>query len=66
MVNTVALGDLMGVTEIGEFLGVSPRTVSQWRQRGIFPPADLTLEMGDLWTRNTVTDWATKTGRLNK
>ncbi len=66
MANTVALGDLMGVTEIGELLQVSPRTVSQWRQRGIFPEPDLTLEMGDVWTLKTVTDWASKTGRLNK
>ena len=59
----VELDDVRGVTEIGEHLGVSPRTVSQWRQRGIFPEPDLSLECGDLWAGPTVDEWAERTNR---
>lgn len=63
MATVTKTAEIMGVTEIGEMLGVSPRTVSQWRIRGIFPEPDVVLAVADLWKRETVTAWAEATGR---
>ena len=62
----IDLDDLMGVSEIGAFFGVDPRTVSQWRQRGIFPEPDKVLEMGDLWLKVTMVEWGVRTHRIKE
>ena len=58
------LSGLLGVAEIGRLLGVKAATVSQWRQRGLLPPPDLTVARADLWLRSTIEQWARETGRM--
>lgn len=55
---------LVGAQEIAARLGVAVGTVHQWRHRGILPPADFRLGMGDVWKWATIAEWAEQTGRL--
>lgn len=53
----------VGVNEIAELLCVKPKTVHQWRTRGIFPPPDGTVSGTPWWEREVVEEWAVETGR---
>lgn len=55
----------LGTHEVAEFLGVKPRTVSQWRSRRRLPEPDLVLNATNLWRRSTILRWAGDTGRLS-
>jgi predicted site-specific integrase-resolvase len=56
--------DLLGVAEIAALLGVRGQTVSVWRRRGQLPAPDVTVKAADLWLRETVVEWAKRTGRM--
>jgi ParB/RepB/Spo0J family partition protein len=47
----------MGAQEIATLLGVSPRTVYSWGQRGQLPPADFQASGVDLWWPETIRAW---------
>lgn len=49
--------EIMGVAEISAHAGVRPDTVHKWRTRGILPPPDWKLAMGDVWRRETIEEW---------
>ena len=59
------LDDLMGVNEVAAFLQVTPNLVSAWIKRSIMPLPDTTLNAGRtlVWTRETIENWATATGK---
>lgn len=58
--------EIIGVSELGAFLGVRPTTVHVWGNRGQRPPADYTINGHEAWDRETIIRWAAQTGRLPK
>lgn len=56
--------EILGVTELADFLGVKATTVHVWGTRGHRPPADLTVNGHEAWHRLTIVKWAAETGRL--
>tara|TARA_R100000329_G_scaffold151433_1_gene147543 strand:- start:2684 stop:2932 length:249 start_codon:yes stop_codon:yes gene_type:complete len=64
--NNITLDDLMGVNEVAAFLQVTPNLVSAWIKRSIMPLPDTTLNAGRtlVWTRETIENWATATGKM--
>ncbi len=60
------LDDLMGVNEVATFLQVTPNLVSAWIKRSVMPLPDTTLNAGRtlIWTRQTIENWATATGKM--
>jgi ParB/RepB/Spo0J family partition protein len=54
---------VLGRRQVAGLLGVKLHTVDVWRQRGIFPAPDLTVDATDAWYSATVTTWAIETGR---
>lgn len=55
----------VGTAEIAELLGVAPRTVHQWKQRGVLPPPDHRSVNGSpAWEWARILLWAGETGRL--
>jgi predicted DNA-binding transcriptional regulator AlpA len=58
-----AVHHLVGSAEIGRMLGVSRQRVQQLIKRQDFPPPEVTLEMGKVWKRSEVVDWARAHGR---
>lgn len=56
--------DPVGAVEIATRLGVSRRTVDQWRQRDLgFPEPRWTVGGRPAWNWDDVTPWAEATGR---
>lgn len=53
----------LGLSEIAQLCGVSRRTPEVWRARGVLPEPDGMVSGSPLWWRETVTTWATATGR---
>lgn len=51
------IGDLYGVAEIADELGVSRVTVAQWLKRGKMPAPDARLAMGPVWKARTIRPW---------
>jgi len=60
---TIIREPVWGPDEIGSLLGVKRGTVAAWRQRGIFPAADLRVSGRDLWYQATVETWAADNDR---
>jgi prophage regulatory protein len=58
------LGDLVGVTEIGDLLGVSRQRADQLTHSAGFPEPVATISAGRIWRRADVEAWARETGRL--
>ena len=56
----------MCVNEVAAFLQVTPHLGSAWIKRNAMPLPDTTLNAGRtlIWTRQTVADWATATGKM--
>jgi predicted DNA-binding transcriptional regulator AlpA len=54
----------MGVTEIGELLGVSRQRADQLSRTDEFPAPEAELASGRVWARAAVEKWAKATGRL--
>jgi len=54
---------LVGVTEIGQLLGVSRQRADQLTHIAGFPPAVAVLASGRIWHRAEVEEWANSTGR---
>jgi hypothetical protein len=54
----------MGVTEIGELLGVSRQRADQLSRTADFPAPEAELASGRVWTRDAIEGWARSTGRL--
>ena len=54
---------LLGNAELGQLLGVSRQRVSQLVTSAGFPEPYATLAMGSIWTLESVTEWAARTGR---
>jgi hypothetical protein len=48
---------LYGIAEIARALDVDRYLVAQWRQRGKLPPPDAELDMGPVWTHETIGPW---------
>ena len=55
----------LGRSEVAEMLGVRAATVGQWITRELMPPADGRISGSPVWHRETVTAWATETGRMS-
>ncbi len=60
----MAEADLMGLTEIAAFLGVSPQRVDQLAAGADFPEPTAELAAGRIWTREDIEGWAKSAGRL--
>lgn len=57
--------DPVGAVEIAERLGVSRRTVDQWRQRALdFPEPRWTVGGRPAWDWSDVAAWAASSGRM--
>lgn len=54
---------LVGSAEIGRMLGVSRQRVQQLIQRDDWPQPEVVLEMGKVWKRADVEEWARAHGR---
>ena len=54
----------LGRSEVADLLGVRTATVGQWITRDLMPPADGRISGSPVWHRETVTAWATETGRI--
>ena len=59
----VAMHHLVGAAEIGRMLGVSRQRVQQLVSGGGFPEPEAVLEMGKVWKRSDVEEWARSRGR---
>lgn len=60
----LAVHHLVGPAEIGRMLGgVSRQRVQQLVNRDDFPKPDAVLEMGKVWKREDVAQWARDHGR---
>lgn len=58
-------GDMVGVVEIADRLGVTRKAIDKWRMRGLgFPEPDWTVGGRPAWRWETVARWARDTGRL--
>jgi len=57
---------LVGAAEIGRMLGVSRQRVQQLVSRDGFPEPEAVLEMGKVWKRSNVEEWARSRGRQVK
>lgn len=56
---------VLGLIEIAELLGVNKRTPHAWYYRGLMPEPDHPeINGGRAWDRDTVVEWAARTGRL--
>jgi prophage regulatory protein len=53
----------VGVTEIGDLLGVSRQRADQLTRTERFPEPVAVLSAGRIWRRVDVEDWARATGR---
>jgi prophage regulatory protein len=53
----------VGVTEIGDLLGVSRQRADQLTRTERFPEPVAALSAGRIWRRVDVEDWARATGR---
>jgi prophage regulatory protein len=56
-------GDLVGVTEIGDLLGVSRQRADQLTRTEGFPEPVAVLSAGRIWRRADVEVWAREAGR---
>ena len=56
---------LVGAAEIGRMLGVSRQRVQQLIKSDDFPAPEVVLDMGKVWQRTDVEDWAKAHGRLS-
>ena len=56
-------GDLVGVTEIGDLLGVSRQRADQLTRTEGFPEPVAVLSAGRIWRLLDVEAWARATGR---
>jgi predicted DNA-binding transcriptional regulator AlpA len=54
---------LVGSAEIGRMLGVSRQRVQQLISRKDFPAPVVVLDMGKVWKRAEVSEWARDHGR---
>jgi prophage regulatory protein len=59
----VEMHHLVGSAEIGRMLGVSRQRVQQLISRPDFPKPEVVLDMGKVWKRADVIDWAKAHGR---
>jgi predicted DNA-binding transcriptional regulator AlpA len=57
-------GDLVGVTEIGDLLGVSRQRADQLTRTDGFPEPVAVISAGRIWRRTDVDAWARAVGRL--
>jgi prophage regulatory protein len=58
------VGDLVGVTEIGNLLGVSRQRADQLTRLEGFPEPVAVLSAGRIWRLVDVEEWARTAGRL--
>lgn len=58
-----AVHHLVGSAEIGRMLGVSRQRVQQLINQPDFPKPEVALEMGKVWKREDVAEWARDHGR---
>ena len=54
----------LGRSEVADLLGVRAATVGQWITRDLMPAPDGRISGSPVWHRETVTAWATETGRI--
>jgi predicted DNA-binding transcriptional regulator AlpA len=55
---------LMGTSEIAEFLGVTNQRVDQLARRPDFPDPIAVLAAGRIWNHADIDAWARRTGRI--
>ena len=61
---TVALGDLVGISEVADICCVQRATVDMWRRRGVMPEPLTTISGSPIWSWLELEPWAEDTGRL--
>lgn len=62
----MTMNHLVGAAEIGRMLGVSRQRVQQLVGRDGFPEPEVVLDMGKVWKRADVEEWARSHGRQVK
>ena len=55
--------DPVGMSEIGERLGVRPQTVAQWHHRGLLPPERWRVSGRPAWNWPDIERWWPTSGR---
>lgn len=60
----LAVHHLVGPAEIGRMFGVSRQRVQQLSKRADWPTPEAELEMGKVWKRADIVEWARRHGRL--
>ena len=56
--------ELMGTSEVAEFLGVTNQRVDQLARRPDFPNPIAVLAAGRIWNHADIEAWARRTGRI--
>jgi hypothetical protein len=54
---TVAVRDLVSLSEVAEIIGVSRSSARVYRVQGLLPPTLTELASGPLWDRNDIEKW---------
>ena len=52
------MNQLLGLADIGEFLGLHPNTGYQYSSKMKLPPADMLHGKRRLWEASTIREWA--------
>lgn len=58
--------EVIGVSELPQFLGFKRSTVHVWGYRKQLPPADQIINGFAAWKRETILRWAAETGRIRE
>lgn len=53
----------MTSTQVAEYLGISPKTISAYKSRGQMPEPDRTYGRTPLWRKDTIDQWRVTVGR---
>ena len=55
---------LLGQAELTEYLGISGRTIWEWRTKGLFPSPVAELKCGPIWAKDQIDRWKRKNNQL--
>lgn len=66
MGTTTAIQDqqVIGISELAEFLEVAERTPHSWGHRGLLPPQDFIVNGHRAWYRETIIRWSVNRGKV--
>jgi hypothetical protein len=49
--------DILGIAEIGEWLGLKRQEIAQWKYLGKLPKPDYELKATPIWKKETLIKW---------